>query len=411
MFIMKKLKMSHQMLIATAVGILLGVLFGDQVQHVRIIGDIFLRLLQMSVMVLILGHIIEAVAINPNDLAKLGVKVISSFLILAVLAATWGWFMGTVFNPGGGVDMAALGVADVTAPEVLSPADTFMTFFGTNIVGSLAQGAIMPTIVFGIFFGVAASQASIQFKNRAIIDGIAIFNRTIIKLMTNVMVIAPFGIAILLATTIGRLGVQVMLPLVRFLLVYGAATAIFWIALHLVVCAICKLSPLKLARHLIDMAVMAAATGSSAITLPVVLRDCREKVGLSEKITQLIMPLGVAICSPGAAMHMAIITMCVAQMFGISFGLGQIIYIIALAALASMANAVMPGAGILSLTIMVTALGLPMESIALFASVEWFIGIYRTTLNVTADVYAGLVVAKMEGEIDYDVFNGIKKPA
>jgi len=269
----------------------------------------------------------------------------------------------------------------------------------------------MPTIVFGIFFGVAASQVAVKLNNRAIIDGIAIFNRTIIKLMTNVMVIAPFGIAILLATTIGRLGVQVMLPLVRFLLVYGAATAIFWIALHLVVCAICKLSPLKLARHLIDMAVMAAATGSSAITLPVVLRDCREKVGLSEKITQLIMPLGVAICSPGAAMHMSIITMCVAQMFGITFGAGQIVYIIALAALASMANAVMPGAGILSLTIMVTALGLPMESIALFASVEWFIGIYRTTLNVTADVYAGLVVAKMEGEIDYDIFNGKKKLA
>ena len=409
--LMKKLKMSHQMLIATAVGILLGVLFGEQIQPLKIVGDIFLRLLQMSVMLVILGHIIEAVAINPKDLAKLGLKIIAGFLIFAALGATWGWLMGTIFNPGGGVDLTALGGADVTASEISSISDTILGFFPTNVVGSMAQGTIMHAIVFGVLFGIAASQAAIQFNNRVLLDGIVIFNKTIIRLMSNVMTVAPIGICILLATTIGRLGVQVMLPLLKFLLVYGLATLTFWILVHLVVSAICKMNPIKLAQHMTDMSLMAAATGSSAITLPTVMKDCKEKIGLSAKLTQLIMPLGVAICSPGAAMHMSIITLCVAQMYGVSFGPGQYIYIIALAGLASMANAVMPGAGILSLTIMVTAMGLPMQSIALFASVEWFIGIYRTVLNVSGDVYVGLLIGKTEGELDYSIFNGASKSA
>ena len=406
---MKKLKMSHKMLIATAVGILLGVLLGEQIQPFRIIGDIFLRLLQMSVIVLILGHIIEAVAVDPKDLARLGAKVGVGFALMAVLGSVWGWFMGTVFAPGRGVDIAALAVADIAPAEVLSVSDTILGFFSTNIVASMSQGAIMHVIIFGVVFGIAASQTAIQQNNRILLDGIVIFNRTIIKLLTNIMVIAPVGVAILLATTIGRLGIQIMLPLLRFLVVYGLATLTFFIIVHLVVSIICKVNPIRLASHMTDMVVMAAATGSSAITLPTVLRDCKERIGISSRLTQMIMPLGVAICSPGAAMHMSIITITVAQMFGITFGTGQLIYVMAIAAFASMANAVMPGAGILSLTIMVSATGLPMESIALFASIEWFIGIYRTTLNVAADVYAGIVIAKAEGELDYDIYNGVKK--
>jgi Na+/H+-dicarboxylate symporter len=147
------------------------------------------------------------------------------------------------------------------------------------------------------------------------------------------------------------------------------------------------------------------ATTSSAITLPIAMEESQNKLGLSSRITNLVLPLGMSLNSNGSAMHMAITVMTIAQMYQINFDGIQMVTVAVTATFVSLANAVVPGAGLVSLAIIVPQLGLPIESIALFAGVEWFVGMLRTILNVNSDVYSALLIAKSADELDYRVFN------
>ncbi len=150
---------------------------------------------------------------------------------------------------------------------------------------------------------------------------------------------------------------------------------------------------------------MALATTSSAITLPIAMEESQNKLGLSSRITNLVLPLGMSLNSNGSAMHMAITVMTIAQMYQINFDGIQMVTVAVTATFVSLANSVVPGAGLVSLAIIVPQLGLPIESIALFAGVEWFVGMLRTILNVNSDVYSALLIAKSADELDYRVFN------
>ena len=153
------------------------------------------------------------------------------------------------------------------------------------------------------------------------------------------------------------------------------------------------------------MTIMALATTSSAITLPVAMEEAQHKLGLSSRITNLVLPLGMSLNSNGSAMHMAITVMTIAQMYQMPFDLIQMITVAVTATFVSLANAVVPGAGLVSLAIVVPQLGLPIESIAIFAGVEWFVGMLRTILNVNSDVYSAMIIAKSADELDYQIFN------
>ena len=137
------------------------------------------------------------------------------------------------------------------------------------------------------------------------------------------------------------------------------------------------------------------ATTSSAVTLPIALEDTHKKLGVSKRVVDLVLPMGVSLNSNGSAMHMAITVITISQLYGINFNVVSVLYIGILATFISLANAVVPGAGLVSLAIIVPQLGLPIESIALFAGVEWFVGMLRTITNVNSDVFSAVVVDKM----------------
>lgn len=404
---MKKISMTAQILIATALGIVLGIIFGERLQPVRLVGDIFLRLIQMNIVLLVLGHVVEAVGgINPRALGKLGIKTFSIFIASSLCAASWGVFMGTFFQPGRGTDLGSMAGAEAASAQTMSVTDTILGFISPNIIGSMAQGTIVHVILFGILFGIAAGAVAARQENKSLLELISLFNKTIIQLVSGIMKIAPLGICALLASTVGTLGIGIILPLAKYLAVYALATFVFLAAWLLFVSIRCQVRFFRLIRNMSGISMMALATTSSAVTLPTTLKDSEEKIGLSKRLCQFVLPLGMSLNCNGAAMHMAITIITISQIYGVVYGTGQIVYIIVLATLSSMANAVVPGAGLVSLSIVVPAMGLPLESIALFASVDWFVGMLRTILNVDADVFTAMLLSKKEGELDKRIFYG-----
>ena len=406
---MKKPSMITQIAIAVVVGILVGLLIPASGNYLKIVGDVFLRLMQMAIPILILGQIVQAVgSINPKELTSLGGRTIAVFGISSLAAALWGVLMAVIFNPGYGVKMTGFQDASIKAQEI-SITDTILNFVPKNIFDSLTQGSIIQIIVFALFFGLALNKYLQSHPETQLFQIIVDFNEVIITVIRYVMYLAPLGIFALIASTISHLGLQIILPLVKYLLVYGLGTILFLGIWILVITLYCKVSPLRLITNMKHMSVMALATTSSAITLPVALEETEAKLGLSKRITNLVLPLGMSLNSNGSAMHMAFTVMTIAQMYQLEFDITKMIYLAITATFVSLANAVVPGAGLVSLAVIVPQMGLPIESIAIFAGVEWFVGMLRTILNVNSDVYSAILVAKSVDEIDYTVFNSSNK--
>ncbi len=406
---MKKPSMITQISIAVVVGILVGLLIPASGNYLKIVGDVFLRLMQMAIPILILGQIVQAVgSINPKELTSLGGRTIAVFGISSLAAALWGVLMAVIFNPGYGVKMTGFQDASIKAQEI-SITDTILNFVPKNIFDSLTQGSIIQIIVFALFFGLALNKYLQSHPETQLFQIIVDFNEVIITVIRYVMYLAPLGIFALIASTISHLGLQIILPLVKYLLVYGLGTILFLGIWILVITLYCKVSPLRLITNMKNMSVMALATTSSAITLPVALEETETKLGLSKRITNLVLPLGMSLNSNGSAMHMAFTVMTIAQMYQLEFDITKMIYLAITATFVSLANAVVPGAGLVSLAVIVPQMGLPIESIAIFAGVEWFVGMLRTILNVNSDVYSAILVAKSVDEIDYTVFNSSNK--
>lgn len=402
---MKKVSMITQIVIAVVLGVAFGLLLPKIGVELKIIGDAFLRLMQMAIPVLILGQIIQAVAgINPQELTKLGGKTIAVFGISSFLAAIWGVAMAVVFNPGRGIDLAGAQDLGIQTQEI-TPAETFLNFLPTNIFDSLSKGSIIQIIVFALFFGIGLNRYIQSKPESKLFELIIDFNEVIINVIRYVMLVAPLGIFALIASTISNLGLQIILPLIKYLLVYATASLLFMGLWILIITIYCKVNPIQLVKNMKSMTVMALATTSSAITLPIAMEEAHEKLGLSDRITNLVLPLGMSLNSNGSAMHMALTVMTISQMYQMDFDLSKMITVAITATFVSLANAVVPGAGLVSLAIIVPQLGLPIESIAIFAGVEWFVGMLRTFLNVNSDVYSAIVVARSVNEIDYEVFN------
>ncbi|PAB00158.1 dicarboxylate/amino acid:cation symporter [Enterococcus canintestini] len=397
--------MITQILIAVVLGLAFGLWIPEWAHYLKIIGDIFLKLMQMAIPVLVLGQIIQAVGnIKPKELTSLGFRTIIVFGISSLLAACWGILMAILFNPGYGVKMTD-SLTNEIKPQEISLSQTISDFFSKNIFTSLAEGSIIQIIVFALFFGLALSKFMQKKPKSQLFQIIVDFNEVIINIIYYVMIFAPIGIFALIASTISELGIKIILPLMKYLLVYGISTVLFLGIWIMIISLYVKVNPWRLLLNMKNMSVMALATTSSAITLPIAMEESHQKLGLSNRITNLVLPLGMSLNSNGSAMHMAITVMTISQMYQSDFSIERMFYLAITATFVSLANAVVPGAGLVSLAIIVPQMGLPIESIAIFAGVEWFVGMLRTILNVNSDVYSAIIVAKSVNELDYTIFN------
>lgn len=396
---------SIKMLVAMAVGIIAGLIFGPKISVIKFIGDIFLRLVQMCVVPLILGQIIAALGTpSPKEIGRVGAKAVSIFAISSLLAAAFGILIGVIFKPGTGVELtASMGTVVDVNPDV-KLVDTLVNFFPSNIFSSMASGTIIQVIAFALFFGIALSMYPKKDKKDLFLESLDTFNDLIMKIITIVMNLAPIGIGILLANTVGQMGWQVILPLIKYLLVFASGTLIFMVVWIVFVSSQLKINIAKLVGKLVPMSVLALATTSSAVTLPTEMQDTREKIGVSDSISNLVLPLGMPLNSNGAAMHMALTVITAAQIYGIQYSFGDYAFITIVATLLSLANAVAPGADIVSLAMIFPQVGIPIEAIGIFAGVGYFVGALRTILNVDSDVFTAMLVAKSEKEFDYEIF-------
>lgn len=397
------------MVVAMVAGVAVGLWVGPPAGQIEFIGTIFFRLIRMGIIPFVMCQIIEAVgSLTKQQLRGIGLKAAIAFLVSSLLASAFGVAITVLAKPGAGLSNSSLVLNASTDLEAtqLSVQDTVTNFFSDNISASLAAGAMVPCIVFALFFGIAIIYT--RERHPAVqsvyvcIEGL---NEILLGIIRIVMNVAPLGIFCYVASSIGKLGIEMLLPIGKYLVVLAVGTAIFTLAWLVVVSIRCRLPIGKLFVKMIPMSVMAASTISSAVTLPMEMEDAKNKIGLDKEIANLVLPLGVPLNSNGSALHMAVTAVFVSQMYDMEFSGGILITVGFIAWMLSLANAVAPGATLISLTMLIPALGLPMQSVAILGGLEYIVAAIRTTLNVNSDVFCALLVAESEGGINREIFD------
>jgi Na+/H+-dicarboxylate symporter len=358
----------------------------------------------MSVVLLVMGAVIEAVgSLDHRELGRLGVKMFFWFTFTTIIAAALGIILGNIFVPGHITGVAASSYVAKAVDQ--SFYDIVINFFPTNILSSMVSGNMIQVIVFSLLFGVALSVWRVQKENCQFLGLLKEFNEIILKMVSNIMKAAPIGIFALMAYTTGSVGLKVLMPLLKFLGVFGAGSVLHLTLIVVFVALYCKVSPLKVAKKLSRMTIFAFTTTSSTLTLPIQMEDSETKLGVRKKISRLVITLGMTLDSNGLAMYLALACVMLAQFYGINISIMTMVKIVILSTLTCLGTVTVPGGGLVALAMVVPSLGLPLESIALLSGIDWFAGIFRTILNVDVDTLIAMIIAKDENELDYEILN------
>lgn len=400
------ISLTTQILIATAGGIVFGSLVGEWASNLKFIGDIFIRLIQMSVVLLVMSAVASAVGGGDGqDVGKMGFHTFKWIIIFTVISAGLGVALSMLLQPGIGVEIASAADVANSSVETGSIQDTILGFVPTNIINSMAEGSMVPCIVFSLFFGVAMGAYAKESGNRNIIEWVQGINGVITNIIKIVMNVAPIGIFCLLANVAGTTGFKVIIPMLKFLLVLLIGDAIQFLLFGPFTAAVTKVNLFKMPKKFAKMSMMAVTTTSGAICLPTKMEDEVTKFGISRKVADFTGPITMSMNSCGAAQCYVAAIFFMAQSTGIQMTPYQMGMAILLSCLMCLGTISVPGGSVIVYTFLATSLGLPLESIAVLIGIDWFAGMFRTLMNVDVDVLIGLLVASKLGELDRDVYD------
>ena len=400
------ISLTTQILIATAGGIVFGALVGEWASNLKFIGDIFIRLIQMSVVLLVMSAVASAVGGGDGqDVGKMGFHTFKWIIIFTVISAGLGVALSMLLQPGIGVEIASAADVANSSVETGSIQDTILGFVPINIINSMAEGSMVPCIVFSLFFGVAMGAYAKESGNRNIIEWVQGINGVITNIIKIVMNVAPIGIFCLLANVAGTTGFKVIIPMLKFLLVLLIGDAIQFLLFGPFTAAVTKVNIFKMPKKFAKMSMMAVTTTSGAICLPTKMEDEVTKFGISRKVADFTGPITMSMNSCGAAQCYVAAIFFMAQSTGIQMTPYQMGMAILLSCLMCLGTISVPCGSVIVYTFLATSLGLPLESIAVLIGIDWFAGMFRTLMNVDIDVMIGLLVASKLGELDRDVYD------
>ena len=394
-----RVKVATQIFIAIVLGAGAGVLLGEKAGHLKVVGDIFISLLKMIIVPLIVASMVCGIT-SVGDIRKLGrmgVRTLVYYLATTVLAAGVGLVLVNVIQPGAGVDMGLTAAADLETGQAPSAISLIKDIVPENVFAAMTGDKVLSVIFFSLILGVAIS--SIGEKGKAAAAFFDSFNAAMMKITGWIMRLAPLGVFALMASTIGQMGMGVIKPLGAYM-----ATVVTGLGIHACVTLSVLLgifgrySALKFARHVFGAVATAFSTASSAATLPITMECVEQNVGVSNRVASFVLPLGATINMDGTALYEAVAAMFIAQAYGIDLTMGQQLVIVFTATLASIGAAAIPGAGLVTMVIVLTAVKLPLEGIGMLLAVDRLLDMFRTAVNVWGDACGAAVVARLDGE-------------
>lgn len=399
---MKNLALYWQILIAFALSVLYGLFFSEHVHLVAWMGDIFIKALKMIIIPLIFTSIISGIANvgSGDNLGRLGFKTIAYYLSTSTAALFTGLVIVNIFKPGVGADLGFANQVEGLGIAKESFGSTLMNIVPDNLFVAMVENQMLSIIFFAILMGFFITKT--KEKSQKILLGFfdSLFE-LIMKITLFVIRFTPYGIFGIVAKQIAEnndLG-ELFSRLGLFMLVVILALFIHaFIVLPIILKTIGRVSPIKHFNAMRTPLITAFSTSSSNATLPLTMNAVKKNSGVSTKISSFTLPLGATVNMDGTALYELVAAMFIAQAYGIELTFTEQIIGVLTGLLASIGAAGIPMAGLVMISVVLSAMGLPLEGVGLILAVDRLLDMFRTTVNVWSDSCGAVIIAKSEGE-------------
>ncbi|MCI1480838.1 MAG: dicarboxylate/amino acid:cation symporter [Eggerthellaceae bacterium] len=414
----KKLSLTSWILISLVAGVVVGIVLsftvpsGSAVDNILIegvfyvFGQWFIRLMQMLVIPLVFCSIVVGAASmsDPKMLGKVGVGTIVMYLCTTALAVVIALGLASALQPGVGLDLSKVVSVEPSATSTdQTMTDVLINIVPTNIVSAMADGSMLQVIFFALVLGFILGRLGkkVATVNRFFTQ----FNAVMMKVIGLVLRVAPIGIFCLIARTFANLGIDGMLPMVKFIgTVYLGLALQLLVVYMLLLFLFTRLNPFHFLRKFWPVMVFAFSTSSSNATIPLNMETLEKKVGVDNKVTSFTIPLGATINMDGTAIMQGAAVVFIAQAFGIDLTPSMLLTTVVTAVTASIGTAGVPGVGTIMLAMVFNSVGLPAEGVAMIMGIDRILDMGRTAINITGDAVVTTIMGKLTGFLDVSVF-------
>ncbi|MEQ5789212.1 dicarboxylate/amino acid:cation symporter [Erythrobacter sp. NFXS35] len=391
----------QRVIAALILGIIVGRLWGPGAESIKIIGDVFVAFIKMLVVPLIFFSLVAGVA-SIGDLRKLGSvgwRAMLLFVVTGQISVWLGLTLGTLVAPGLGVDTSALTLGAAPEPTETSWREMLLEMIPQSPVQVMADVNVLPLIVFSLLIGIGILMAKEDGE-----PALKIFESGSVvmqKVTMIVMELTPFGVFALMAWVAGTLGFDALAALGKLVFLnYFGCFLIIALIYGAMIKFIAKVPLIGFFRGMIDAIAVSYSTASSNATLPVTLRCAERNLGVSKSVASFVISLGATVNMNGTAMYLGLATLFGAQIFGVDLSWGDYGMIALLGTLGAVGAAGIPGAGLIMMALVFSAVNVPLETIAFVAGVDRIMDMMRTTTNITGDAAVAVTVASLTGELD-----------
>ena len=413
---MDRIKLTKQILVAMVLGFTIGALIhGFDWSESAFVGEflvggifslggqIFIKTLKLLVVPLVFVSLVCGASslAGGNNMGRIGLKTVALYLMTTAIAITLALTVANIINPGLGINMAE-GMR-FQAKEAPPFTQVVLDIFPSNPVAAMAEGNMLQIIVFALLLGVALTRAGdAGLALKASFDR---WNEVIMQLVMMLMLAAPVGVFCLMVTLGAQLGFGAIVDLLAYFLCVLLVLALhFLITYPTLIKLMVRVSPVLFYQHMAPVMAFAFSTASSGATLPVTLETVKKRIGVRNEIASFVVPVGATINMDGTAIMQGVATVFIAQAFNVDIGLTGYLMVILTATMASIGTAAVPGVGLITLALVLTQVGLPVEGIALIIGVDRLLDMTRTVVNVVGDATVSSVVARSEGQFEDEIF-------
>jgi len=366
-------------------------------------GQVFIASLKLLVVPLVFVSLVcgaSNLAGNQN-MGLIGLKTVGLYLTTTALAIVMALGVANLVNPGLGINLAE--TSSFTAKESPSLVQVIVNIFPSNPIKAMAEGNMLQVIVFAILLGIAMTRSGRHGQQLS--ESMARWNEVIMQLVLMLMQVAPIGVFCLMVTLFAKLGYSAINDLIAyFLCVLLVLLLHFFVTYSVLLRLLVGVNPLTFYKRMLPVMAFGFSTSSSGATLPVTLETVENRIGVKKSISSFVIPLGATINMDGTAIMQGVATVFIAQAFNVEIGLTGYLMVILTATMASVGTAGVPGVGLITLALVLTQVGLPVEGIALIIGVDRLLDMSRTVVNVVGDATVASVVARSEGVFDETIF-------
>lgn len=413
---MKKLSLTSKIFIGLILGVIVGVMvnmmpesafISDYVVNglFKFIGKVFISGLKMVVVPLVFVSLVCGTCSigDPKKLTRVGSKTLIFYLLTTAVAISIALFVGNVIDPGVGLDLSSLAKKDVVIKESESLFNVLINIIPTNPIGALASGKMLQVIFFAIMTGISITFAG--EKADPVRNFFIAMNEVVMNMINLVMKVAPIGVFGLVAETFSNFGFGMAQKILMYVISVLLALLIHGVITYLGSLKVLGgLSPVQFIKNFVPAMGVAFSTASSSGTLPVTIDTVEKRCGVNGEVASFTLPLGATINMDGTAIMQGVAVVFISQLYGIELGLNGFLTVILTATLATIGTAGVPSVGLITLSMVLASVNIPVEGIAFIMGIDRILDMSRTAINITGDAVCTLLVAKSENEFDEDVY-------